>query len=114
MALPKIPRGERGRQFADLVINQTEVQADGVTPDDSFITNHLVRKLREQARLGVGTAPDQLPAAAFAHLCDRAFGKESEKLAVRQPGKPFEDLTAEQLAVRLEKLTRQVRGEQEQ
>jgi hypothetical protein len=107
MAIPKIPRGERGRQFADLVINQTEVKADG-TPDDGFITNHVIRALRAQARAGVGTEPGMLPAAAFAHLMDRFAGKESEKLAVRQPGKPFEGKTSAEMATRLAELRAQI------
>jgi len=90
-----------------MVINQSEVKANG-EPDDSFITNHFLRAVRAQARNGVGTDPTMLPAAFAAHLCDRAFGKESEKLAVRSPGKPFEGLTGVQLAARMAELSRSV------
>jgi hypothetical protein len=109
MANIKIPRGEKGRAYAETVLEQTETLANG-EPDDSFVTNHVLRALRKQARAGVGSQPGELPAAAFAHLCDRAFGKESEKLAVRQPGKPFEALTTEQLAARMDKLSKSIRG----
>ena len=99
----KIPRGEAGRKFAEAVLLQEEVLANG-EPDDRWVTNPVLRRLREQARTGVGSQPGELPAAAFAHLADRAFGKESERLAVQAKGRPYEGLTREQIAARMDAL----------
>lgn len=106
----KIARGEKGRQFAEAVLLQNDSDNGPLGPD-AHITNPVLRRLREQARAGVGSQPGELPAAWAAHLADRAFGKESEKLAVQQTGRPFEELTTEQLAARVERMQRELRGE---
>lgn len=106
---PKLPRGERGKLRALSIVEQTETLPDG-SPDDSFITDHVTRKLRQQLRAGVGTAEGQMPAAFLTHLFDRAYGKESEKLSVKSPTRPYEDMSAEDLAKRLEQAASRVRG----
>lgn len=104
----KLPRGERGKLRALTIVEQTESLPDG-SPDDSFITDHVTRKLRQQMREGIGTAEGQMPAAFATHLFDRAYGKESEKLSVKNPTRPYEDMSAEDLAKRLEQAAARVR-----
>jgi hypothetical protein len=109
---PNLPKGkgrpkgaknkttEQGRANARSVIEQLD------SDDDRCITNPVVRKLREQLREGVGPSPNQMPAAAFNALMDRAYGKVIDRVKLGVGARPFEGESDEDLAARADALRR--------
>lgn len=76
---------------------------------DPRLRNPVFRRLRSQARRGVGSEPDQLPSSTFASLCDRAWGKVKETLGIEVEDNTYKDLTDEQLRNRAAELAQKLR-----
>lgn len=76
---------------------------------DPRLRNPVFRRLRSQARAGVGSEPDQLPSSTFASLCDRAWGKVKETLGIEVEDTTYRDLTDEQLRARAVELAQKLR-----
>lgn len=98
-------RTEEGREYARLILVQRDADLvsspDGVVVDASAIGNPVVRRLRQQAREGVGSQPGLLPPNVFIHLCDRLYGKVVDRVKLALSGqRPFEALSDEELAER--------------
>lgn len=107
---PNLPKGkgrpkgarnkttEQGRATARSIIEQLDGDIDGASP------NPVVRQLRAQLREGVGPSPNQLPAAAFNALMDRAYGKVIDRVKLGVASRPYENESDEDLAQRAEAL----------
>jgi hypothetical protein len=104
------PKVEEGREFARAILVQDddELQVhDGVARDCNpmALRNPVVRKLREQVRLGgIGPKEYQLPASVFTHLMDRWAGRVLDRMKLTVDERPYEGETDEQLVERLETL----------
>jgi hypothetical protein len=64
------------------------------------LANPVIRRLREQARAGVGSIPGSLPTQVWVHLMDRLFGKVVDRMKLLDPKRPYGDLTDAELAER--------------
>jgi hypothetical protein len=99
-------RGEEGREFARAVLHQTPAD------DVSMEPNPVLRRLKEQARAGVGSAEGYLPANVFNALMDRCHGKVADRVKMLG-ARPFDDLSDAELAARAEQVARRLRGDKE-
>lgn len=97
-------RTDEGRAFARAVLLQDDVEMmviAGAPVDVAAGANPVLRRLREQARMGVGTQEGCLPPNVFVHLADRLYGKVMDRVKLALGGKrPYEELTDAQLAER--------------
>jgi hypothetical protein len=98
-------------EFAKAVLiqkdSEMQVQPDGEVVDANprACTDPFVRRLREQARAGVGGTEGLLPAATMKDLMDRAWGKVAERVKMTN-NRPLEGMTDAELAERAETLRR--------
>lgn len=98
-------RTEEGREFARAVLLQddADLTAGPAFGDKEFDTratsNPVLRRLRSQARAGVGSADGLLPPNVFVHLCDRLYGKVLDRIRLGIGSKrPYSELSDAELA----------------
>lgn len=116
---PGRPRGSADRRtveggsFARDVLMQDEKdlrrdEASGEVAYDRHpeaIRNPVLRRLRAQARLGLGNKDGMLPPSVFLSIADRSWGKVSDKILVQNDtAKAFAEETDEDLARRAAEL----------
>jgi hypothetical protein len=109
-ALKKPNRADEGRAFARAILVQTP--ADEITEDPE--SNPVLRRLKAQARAGVGHAEGLLPPQVFTSLMDRLWGKPLDRVSLRTPGaKQYDAMSNEELAARCDAVARRLRGDKE-
>ena len=102
---PNLPPGKgRKKGVRNKTTEQGRATARSILEQLDKGTNLVVRKLQEQLREGVGPSPNQMPAAAFNALMDRAYGKVIDRVKLGVASRPFEGETDEDLAERAEAL----------
>lgn len=103
----KNKRTVAGAGYAEGILVQT---ADDLVHEDP---NPVRQRLKVQARNGVGSGEDQLPAGVFTHLADRAWGKVLDRAKVTIGAKPYEGEDTDALAKRAEAIAALLRADKE-
>jgi len=101
-------RTVEGQDYARDILAQDQshlvLGADGTVTKDRHpraLVDPVFRRLREQARQGLGNKDGALPPPAFVSLADRAWGKVIDKVKLQtSTAKAFEGETDSELAAR--------------